>query len=229
MESIESQHNGIDVRGACSAGSCRSIRNHIHRGGAVIVFACIHKRNPVVGLHIPAEIVLAPVIVAGPAGAAAHTAQHLGVHQQHRRSAVERHQEAVQFVQEGIAVGIHLRGTGQAHGAGDLIGGTGQQLLQAIKGVGHIARAACGRGAIDDEIMEIVAGRFDFLLSLKCQFIHCAGGVLQNAVHLEGAAHDDGVGGLFLPLSLIGRVFTVNRTHRSCTGGLKLNITVGQR
>ena len=33
----------------------------------------------------------------------------------------------------------------------ELVGGTGQQLLQTIEGAGHIARAAWSRGAIDDE------------------------------------------------------------------------------
>ena len=72
------------------------------------------------------------------------------------------------------------------HLAGDLVCGAGKQLLQTVKGAGHIASTGLGCGTIDHQVVEIVGGSLDLLLCLECQLIHSARGVLQHTVHLEG-------------------------------------------
>ena len=76
--------------------------------------------------------------------------------------------------------------------------------------------------------MEIVGGSLDLLLRLEGQLAGGTGGGLEHPIHLERAAHDDGVGGFLLLLGLTGGVLTVNGTHTGSGGGLELNVTVGQ-
>lgn len=60
--------------------------------------------------------------------------------------------------------------------------------------------------------MEKVCGRLDLLFRLKREFIHSTGSVLEHAVNLEGAAHDDSVRGLLLTLSFACGIFGVDGT-----------------
>ena len=77
--------------------------------------------------------------------------------------------------------------------------------------------------------MEVVGRRLDLLLCLKCQLVHRAGGILENTVDLEGAAHDDRLRGLFLTLGFASGVLAVDRANRCRGGRLELDVAVSQR
>ena len=136
--------------------------------------------------------------------------------------------QLVQLVNEGVGVAPDLGGIGEVNVGGELVGGAGQQLPQAVKGTGHITSASGSGYAVDDEVVEVVAGGLDLFRQLEGQLIHSAGGVLDNTVDLERTAHDDGLGGLLRPLCLIGGILAVDCTNSGGGGGLELDVAVGQ-
>nr|DAI10844.1 MAG TPA: hypothetical protein [Caudoviricetes sp.] len=228
VEAVQTQHNGIDGGRTFGGRSRRAGGDHVHGSASVVVLAAVHQGDAVVGLHHAAKIVPVLGVVTGPAGAGAHLGHHFVVHQQHGRSAVHGADKRIQLVQKRLIVAVHGGAGGQVNGAGKLVGSAIQQLLQAVEGAGHIAGTRRSGSSVDDEVVEIVAGGLDLLLGLERQFIHSAGGVLQHAVDLEGTAHDNGLGGLFLALRLASGVFAVDGTHGGGAGGLELDIAVGQ-
>ena len=228
METVQAEAHRIDVAGAERAGAGRSVSDNVHSLAAVVILAGVQQRDAVVSLNIPPEVVLGAVVVPGTAGSAAQLGEHLGVHQQHGGRAVQNGQERVQLVQECVVVAGQLGRRGDAHLAGDLVGGAGKQLFETVKRVGHIAGAAGCGNAVDNKVVEVVGRRLDLLFGLKCQLVYRAGGVLEDTVDLKAAAHDDGVGGFLLALGLAGSVLFVDGTHSSGAGGLELHISVCQ-
>ena len=136
--------------------------------------------------------------------------------------------ELVKLVDESIGVAIQLSAVGQVNVGGELVGGTGKSLFQTVKCVRNITSAGRSRGTVDNEIVEIVAGRLDLLLRLESQLVNSAGGVLQYAVNLKRTAHDYRLSGLFYALSFTGGIFGVNSTNSSGGGCLQLDIAIGQ-
>nr|DAS64228.1 MAG TPA: hypothetical protein [Caudoviricetes sp.] len=228
VETVQTQHNGIDGGRTFGGRGRGGGGDHVHGGAAVVVLAAVHQGDAVVGLHHAAKIVPVLGVVTGPAGAGAHLGHHFVVHQQHGRSAVHGADKRIQLVQKRLIVAVHGGAGGQVNGAGKLVGSAIQQLFQAVKGAGHIAGAGRGRSTVDDQIVEVVAGGLDFLLGLERQLVHRAAGVLQHAVNLKAAAHDNGLSGLFLALRFSRGVFAVDGTHGGGAGGLELDIAVGQ-
>ena len=228
MEAVQADAHRVNAGGTVCGRSCGGGADNVHTGGAVVVLARIHQGNVRKGFHNPTEIVLLAVVVARTAGSRTHLEQHCAVHQQHGGFSVDGVNQLVELINESIAVAVQLGGGRQINIRGQRVGRAVQQLPQAVKGVHHIAGTGAGRCAVDDQVVEIVAGCLDFLLCLERQLIHSPGGVLKNTVDLEGAAHDDGFRGLLHALCLTGGILAVNGTNSSGRGGLELDVSIGQ-
>ena len=228
METVQGDIHSVDAGSTGGGGAGGGGVDDIHRLGAVVVHTGVHDGDIAEVLHSPAEVVLLAVVIPRTAGSRPDFQQHGGVHQQQRSAAVHHVGQLIQLVNKSIGVAVQLGGIGQVNVRSELIGGTRQSLSQAVEGVRDIPGAGRGGGAIDHQIVEIVACCLDLLLRLECQLINGSGGALNHTVNLEGTAHDNGLGGLFLPLRLACGVFAVDSTDSRSRGGFQLNVTVGQ-
>ena len=229
MESIERKGHSIDAGRACCGRGRRRRTDNVNGCGAVVILAEIDKRNAAEHFDHAAKIILRALIVACSTCCRADFEQHVAVHHQHGDIAVDGVNKRVKLVNKGVAVAVQLRGIRQVNVGGKLIAGAVQQLPEAVKRTGHkTGSAGCGR-AIDDEVVEIVRRRLDFLLCLERHFVNSTRGVLKNTVDLERTAHDHGLRGLFLALRFTCGVLGVDGTDGGSGRGLELNVTIGQR
>nr|DAG01792.1 MAG TPA: hypothetical protein [Siphoviridae sp. ctjsp22] len=228
VEAVQTDTHRVDAGGAVGGSGSGRSANNVHRGSAVVVLAHVHQGDTGKGLHHLAKVVLCTLVVTGTAGAGTGLHQHIAVHHQHGGVTVDGVHQLVQLVNERVGVAIQQSRGGQVDAGGQLRRSAGQQLFQAVKGAGHITSAGSGGSAVDDQVVEVVAGRLDLLLCLERQLVYSAGGVLQHTVNGERTAHDDSLCGLLDALGLVGGVLTVDRTNSGGGGGVQLNVAVGQ-
>ena len=228
MEAVKPDAYCVNAGGTGSGRARRRSSDNVNRRRAVVILAHIHKRNTGKGFHSLSEVVLCVLVIASTASGGTNLKQHIAVHQQHRDIAIHSVNKLVKLIDKSIAVAVQLSAVGQVNVGGELVGGTGKSLFQTVKCVNNITSAGRRRGTVDNEIVEIVAGRLDLLLRLESQLVNSSGGVLQYAVNLKGTAHDNRLSGLFYALSFTCGIFGVNSTNSSGGGCLQLDIAIGQ-
>ena len=228
MEAVQGDAYCVNAGGTGSGRARRRSADNVNRRRAVVILAHIHKRNTGKGFHSLSEVVLCVLVIASTASGGTNLKQHIAVHHQHRDIAIHSVNKLVKLIDKSIAVAVQLSAVGQVNVGGELVCGTGKSLFQTVKCVSNITSAGRSRGTVDNEIVEIVAGRLDLLLRLESQLVNSAGGVLQYAVNLKRTAHDYRLSGLFYALSFTGGIFGVNSTNSSGGGCLQLDIAIGQ-